>query len=201
LSVTDAAYDDAQRRFQSLVERHLGSLLKFAGRRTATLSDAEDAVQETCLRAWMGFADLRDEEKVRAWLYRILRTVLSDGLIRDSRRLRLAGTTPLDDVPEEALASEGDAVFVEVVARLSSEAVHGALAALPADFAAAVEMHDIDGLKYQEIAEALDIPIGTVMSRISRGRRLLARELSARQSARVMPQPLAAPRSVSMERG
>lgn len=194
------ATDAAQRRFQTLVEQHLGSLLGFARRRTMTLSDAEDAVQEACLRAWQAFAELRDDSKMRAWLYRILRTVLSDGLDRDGRRLRLAGTTPLDEVPEAALASEDDAVFAEVAARLSREAVHDALAALPADFAAAVEMHDIDGLKYHEIAEALDVPIGTVMSRISRGRRLLARAVSARKAARPMPQAAMAPLRVSLER-
>jgi RNA polymerase sigma-70 factor (ECF subfamily) len=201
VSETDAGDDGRQRRFQGSIEPHLGSLLRFARRRTATLSDAEDAVQEACLRAWMAFADLRDGTKMRAWLYRILRTVLSDELARDTRRLRLAGTIPLDDIPEAVLAGDGDAVFAEVMTRLSSEAVYAALAAIPADFAAVVEMHDIDGLKYQEIAEALDVPIGTVMSRISRGRRLLARAVSAHQSARLMPQPLAAPRPISLEHG
>lgn len=195
-----SASNAAQRRFQSLVEPHLGSLLGFARRRTMTLADAEDAVQEACLRAWQAFDELRDETKMRAWLYRILRTVLSDGLDRDGRRLRLAATAPLDDVPEEFLAGEDDAVFAEVAARLSSEAVHDALAALPADFAAAVEMHDIDGLKYHEIADALDVPIGTVMSRISRGRRLLARAVSARKPARPMPSAAIAPLRVSLER-
>ena len=200
MSIIDAAHDEVQRRFQALVEPHLGALLRFAGRRTATLSDAEDALQETCLRAWMAFADLREVAKVRAWLYRILRTVLSDGLVRDTRRLRLGSTTPLDDVPEEDLAGESDAVFTEVLARLSSEAVHDALAAIPEDFATAVEMHDIDGMKYHEIAESLDVPIGTVMSRISRGRKLLARAVVTRQSARAPSQPMAVPHPVSMER-
>jgi RNA polymerase sigma-70 factor (ECF subfamily) len=201
LSVTDDAQNDLQRRFQDLVEPHLGSLLRFARRRTATLSDAEDSVQEACLRAWMAFSELREETKVRAWLYRILRTVLSDGLMRDTRRLRLASTTPLDDVPEAELASDRDAVFSEVMARLSSEAVYEALAAIHADFAAPVELHDIDGLKYREIAEALDIPIGTVMSRISRGRVLLARAVAARRSGRLMSQPLVASPQVALEHG
>lgn len=197
----DGPLGDAQRRFQRLVEQHLGPLLRFSQRRTATLSDAEDAVQEACLRAWMAFAELRDESKVRAWLYQILRAVLSDWMIRDARRLRLAGMIPLDDAPEEALASETDAVFTEVAARLSSEAVHAALAVLPPDFATAVELHDIDGLRYSEIAEALEIPIGTVMSRISRGRRLLARAVSANRAARLPTQPLVAHKSVSLEGG
>lgn len=178
MPITEAAGDDAQGRFQELVERHLVSLLSFARRRSATVSDAEDAVQEACLRAWIAFADLRDESKVRAWLYRILRTVLSDGLARDGRRVRLAATTPIDDVPETELASDRDAVFTDVVARLSRAAVHEALATLPPDFAAPVELHDIQGLKYHEIAEALEVPVGTVMSRISRGRRLLARAVT-----------------------
>ena len=197
MPITETADDHAQRRFQELVERHLGSLLRFARRRSATLSDAEDAVQEACLRAWMAFSDLRDETRVRAWLYRILRTVLSDGLARDGRRLRLAGTTPIDDVPETELASESDVVFTEVMARLSREAVHDALATLPHDFAAAVEMHDIDGLKYHEVAEALDVPLGTVMSRLSRGRRMLARAVSMRGGS----PSVAEQRLVSLRRG
>jgi RNA polymerase sigma-70 factor (ECF subfamily) len=65
-------------------------------------------------------------------------------------------------------------VFEEVAARLTGEEVHAALQQLPDDFATVVELHDIDGFKYQEIAEIIGAPIGTVMSRISRGRRLLA---------------------------
>lgn len=198
MSFTETAPHDAQLRFQRLIEPHLGPLLRFARRRTAGLSDAEDAVQEACLRAWLSFATLRDEAKIRPWLYRILRTVLSDALERDGRRQRLAGMTALEDVPEAVLASEDDAVFAEVVSRLSSEAVYVALAALPPDFAVAVEMHDIDGLKYHEIAEALEVPLGTVMSRISRGRQLLARAVGARYPVSAAA---AAPRRHAVECG
>jgi RNA polymerase sigma-70 factor (ECF subfamily) len=179
-SLTETASCEAKCRFQRLLEPHLGPLLRFARRRTPSLSDAEDAVQEACLRAWISFATLRDEAKIQPWLYRILRSVLSDTLERDGRRQQLAGMAPLDDVPEAVLASEDDVVFAEVVERLSSEAVYVALAAIPPEFAVAVELHDIDGLKYHEIAESLEVPLGTVMSRISRGRRLLARAVAAR---------------------
>jgi RNA polymerase sigma-70 factor (ECF subfamily) len=178
-----------QRRFQRLIEPLLGSLLRFARRRTVGPSDAEDAVQEACLRAWMSFATLRDEAKVRPWLYRILRGVLSDTLGSEDRRRRLADMAALEEVPEAVLASEDDVVFAEVMERLSSEAVHAGLAAIPGDFAMAVELHDIDGMKYQEIAEALEVPLGTVMSRISRGRQLLARALAARATSTAAVEP------------
>jgi RNA polymerase sigma-70 factor (ECF subfamily) len=167
----------AHARFDALVLPHLDRLLGFARRRTGDEAAAEDAVQEACVRAWTGFAELRDPASARAWLYRILRTVLADARTRDDRRARLVSVTRLEDAHESLLAGpDGDAdpVFAEVAARLDGAVVRAALAAVPEDFAAAVELHDIDGLKYQEIADVLGVPIGTVMSRISRGRRLLA---------------------------
>lgn len=163
-----------QQRFEELVTPHLGQLLGFASRRTATTGDAEDAVQDTCVRAWGAFDELRDVTRVRAWLYTILRTVLSDTADRAGRRARLVPMSRLEDVHETLVAGEGDQLFSEVAARLDADMLHTALQAIPEDFATAVELHDIAGFKYIEIAEHLDIPIGTVMSRISRGRRLLA---------------------------
>jgi RNA polymerase sigma-70 factor (ECF subfamily) len=170
---------DLHAQFHALVLPQLGALLAFARRRTASLSDAEDAVQEACVRAWTAFTGLRDASKVRPWLYRILRSVLSDALAQDGRRRLLVSITRLDDAHEALLAGDENALFTEVAARLSSEMVHDALATIPEDFAIAVELHDIDGFKYREIAEIVGVPIGTVMSRINRGRQLLAGAIAA----------------------
>ncbi len=170
----DAAFDTRQARFHALVLPHLDRLLGFATRRSELVGDAEDAVQEACLRAWNAFAELRDDTKVRAWLFRILRTVLSDAFEKEGRRRQLVSITRLEDAHESMVGSDADFVFADVVARIDREHLHQALADIPEDFATAVELHDIDGFKYHEIATITDVPIGTVMSRISRGRRLLA---------------------------
>ena len=165
---------ERQSRFQTLVLPHLDRLSGFARRRTMSVGDAEDAVQDACMRAWSAFEELRDDTKVRAWLYRILRTVLSDSLKKEGRRRQLVSITRLEDSHEAMVGGDPDFAFTEVVNRIDREVLHAALATIPEDFAVAVELHDIDGFKYQEIAEITAVPIGTVMSRISRGRRLLA---------------------------
>ena len=186
---------DRQERFRALVAPHLDRLLGFARRRTDDAAAAEDAVQDACGRAWLAFGELRDPALARAWLYRILRGVLSDAHVRDGRRARLVSITRLEDAHEAWLAGDADAVFAEVVARLASADVQAALAALPDDFAAAVELHDIDGFRYREIADVLGIPIGTVMSRIFRGRRLLAGALAHHAAGRgARPAAAEAPR-------
>ncbi len=175
-----SSIDDRQRAYEALVLPHLDRLLGFAARRTATLVDAEDAVQDTCVKAWAAFDELRDPASVRAWLYRILRTVLSEALERQTRRARLVPISRLDDVHESLVAGNADAVFDEVMHRLDREVLQAALAAIPEDFATAVELHDIEGFTYAEIADTVGVPIGTVMSRMSRGRRLLAAVIAER---------------------
>ena len=186
---------DRQGRFNALVLPHLDRLLAFAVRRTDAVADAEDAVQEACIRAWKALDDLRDDTRVRAWLYRILRSVLAESEERTSRRRQLVSITRLEEAHEEAVAGDADALFDEIAARLSSEEVREALQQLPEDFAVAVELHDIDGFKYQEIADIVGVPIGTVMSRISRGRRLLGGAVLARRMAAGRSSAAAAPRT------
>ena len=174
---------DRHARFDALVLPHLDRLLAFASRRTNMRADAEDAVQETCGRAWLGMDELRDPTRVRAWLYRILRSVLSESDERTDRRRALVSITRLEEAHDELVASDGDLVFEEVATRLTAEEVRAALLQLPEDFATVIELHDIDGFKYQEIADIVGVPIGTVMSRISRGRRLLAGAVMAARSS------------------
>ena len=186
---------DRQARFNALVLPHLDRLLAFAIRRTDAVADAEDAVQEACIRAWRALDDLRDDSRVRAWLYRILRSVLGESEERRARRRQLVSITRLEEAHDEAVAGDADALFDEIAARLSSDEVRAALRQLPDDFAVAVELHDIDGFKYQEIADIVGVPIGTVMSRISRGRRLLGGAVLANRSAAGRSSAAAAPRA------
>ena len=178
---------DRQSRFDALVLPHLDRLFAFAARRTEVRADAEDAVQESCIRAWTHFDELRDTSRVRAWLYRILRTVLSEAGERTARRRQLVSITRLETAHEELIGSDVDLLFDQIAARLTAEEVRAALTQLPEDFAMAVELHDIDGFRYQEIADIVGVPIGTVMSRISRGRRLLAGAVMAGRSANAQP--------------
>jgi len=182
-NTTTDTLGDQHARFNALVLPHLDRLLGFARRRTDDVQDAEDAVQEACVRAWLAFGDLRDDALARPWLYRILRSVLSDNHEKTGRRKQLVPISRLEDTHENLVATDGDFVFAEVAARIDSETLRAALAAIPEDFASAVELHDIDGFKYNEIAEITGAPIGTVMSRISRGRRLLAGAIANNRAA------------------
>lgn len=169
-----------QTRFEMLVFPHLDRLVAFADRQVGNSADAEDAVQEACIRAWQGFDQLRDEERVRSWLYQILRTTVCDLREREGRRQRLAPMEPLchDDLP----LGDETGPFEHLVGELSREQVTRLLEAIPAEFGSAIQLHDLEGFGYQEIAEIAGVPIGTVMSRIYRGRKLMA-AIIATQSA------------------
>jgi RNA polymerase sigma-70 factor (ECF subfamily) len=188
-SISGSSFSLAERqaRFNALILPHLDRLLAFAMRRTEAAADAEDAVQETCIRAWRALDELRDDARVRAWLYRILRSVLGESAERTARRQQLVSMTRLEAAHEELVAGDGDALFDQIATRLSGEEVRSALAQLPEDFAVAVELHDIDGFKYHEIADIVGVPIGTVMSRISRGRRLLGGAVMANRAGAAKP--------------
>jgi RNA polymerase sigma-70 factor (ECF subfamily) len=160
-------------RFQALIQPHLGRLLRFACRRVRNPADAEDLVQEACTRAWVALKDLRDDALALPWLYRILRSSLSDFHEKQDRREQLAPTLTLepglevgDDSPRGPLE--------ELIASASTERIHELIRMLPEEFALAIELHDLEGLRYREVADSTGVPIGTVMSRIYRGRKLLA---------------------------
>jgi RNA polymerase sigma-70 factor (ECF subfamily) len=135
---------------------------------TRNAHDAEDLVQETYLRAYRGFDGFQPGTNIRAWLHTILQRVRTDAFRRAGRSpqtVELTGEGPAVPAPQDALAT-------------GREDVERALAALPEAFRAAVVLRDVEELSYDEIARALDVPIGTVMSRIHRGRALLRAALS-----------------------
>ena len=159
--------------FQSTTLPHLDRLVALASR-WGDGEEAEDYVQETYARAWTAFHQLRDTGAAFPWLCQILRTVANERRRTLARRRDLLFVTELEAAHEEIIASDAPSPLDNLLARLEAGTVRDALRSIPEDFAEAVELHDVHGLKYREIAQITSVPIGTVMSRISRGRQLLA---------------------------
>jgi RNA polymerase sigma-70 factor (ECF subfamily) len=158
----------------------LSEMYAAALRLTRNPTDAEDVLQETYLRAYRGFGTFKEGTNLRAWLYRIL----TNAFINTYRkRQREPQTVSDEEVPEwylyERLGGEGAeaSAEAEVLESLPDEDVQEALASLPEQFRLAVLLADVEGFSYKEIAEILDVPIGTVMSRLHRGRRALEKRL------------------------
>ncbi len=174
-SASSAATDPAVRRL-TLDERferealpHMRSLYSTAYRMTRNAADAEDLVQETFLRAYRAFEGYTPDTNIRAWLYTILYRVRADhyrNVGRSVRTVELEGDGPGTAPPQDTLAR-------------GQEDVARALAELPECFRGAVVLRDIQEFSYEEIAAILDVPIGTVMSRIHRGRALLRKSLAS----------------------
>ena len=158
----------------------LPGLYSAALRMTRNPADAEDVVQETFLRAYRGFSGFTEGTNLKAWLYRIL----TNTFINTYRRKKREPQEILEDeLPEwylyERLGGDGAVASAEstVIDALPDEDVQAALDSLPEAFRMAVWLADVEGFSYKEIAQILDVPIGTVMSRLHRGRKALEKLL------------------------
>lgn len=163
---------DRRERFETELLPHLRSLYGTAHRLARNAADAEDLVQETLTRAWVGLDRFAPGSNARAWLHTILQRARTDAWRRRSRRpelVELSGPEPADRVSPAAAAAAG-------------LDVERALQGLPETYRAAVVLRDLEGFSYQEIAEILGVALGTVMSRIHRGRALLREALSGTPS-------------------
>ena len=161
----------------------IDQLYAAAVRMTRNPADAEDLVQETFVRAYRGFGSFQDGTNLRAWLYRILTNTFINSYRAAQRRPE---QSELDDVEELYLyrriggleaASLGRSAEDELMDLFTDSQVQDAVDALPEQFRLAVLLADVDGFSYKEIAEILDVPIGTVMSRLHRGRKALQKSL------------------------
>jgi RNA polymerase sigma-70 factor (ECF subfamily) len=157
--------------FEAQVLAHLDALYGFVRRRLVDKSAAEDVLQEALLRAWERRAQVRAPNLLRPWLYQVVINSLYEHL---RRRRRLVALTALEEAVERHVAAEDPTPLEVVLERVTNEQLFLALRMVPEDFALAVELADLEGQSYREIADILGVPIGTVMSRIYRGRRLLA---------------------------
>lgn len=165
LEASLAGSDDA---FAVLMRRHEDRIFSLAFRMTGDRSDALEATQDTFISAFRRARSWRKDAAFGTWLYRIGINACRD-LLRKKRRSPEPVGDPSADVP-----AQGSSVDDVVATRLD---VADALSALPEEYRHAVVLHDLGGVAYDEIAAITRVPIGTVKSRISRGRRLLAEAL------------------------
>ncbi len=161
--------------FETLAMPMLGSLYNFAHWLTQNQQEAEDLVQETYLKALKGFTSFQPGTNFRSWMFRILRNTFLSSRTGLSAKM----TVPLDvDDDGSPLPVGSDTPESLLLARADQQFVQAALEQLPLPFREVILLCDIEEMTYREIAETLGIPAGTVMSRVSRARKLM-RELLA----------------------
>ena len=161
-------------QFEQLAMPLLDALFNFARWLTHDQTEAEDLVQETFAKALRGFDSFSIGTDFRAWMFRILRNTFLTS--RTGLQARL--TVPLDVEDEAPVAVTWETPESLALASASREALQAALEELPIAYREVVLLCDVEEMKYKDIAEVLSVPIGTVMSRLARGRKLLRQALA-----------------------
>ena len=173
------AETDAERtaRFERDAMPLIDQLYGAALRMTRNPADAEDLVQETYLKAYSGFGSFKEGTNLKAWLYRILTNTYINSYRKKQRQ---PAQYPTDEITDWQIAANAEhtstglrSAEIEALDALPDSEISDALSQLPEDFRMAVYYADVEGLPYKEIADIMGTPIGTVMSRLHRGRKQL----------------------------
>ncbi|HIY40664.1 MAG TPA: sigma-70 family RNA polymerase sigma factor [Candidatus Nocardiopsis merdipullorum] len=179
--------------FATAVTPFAGQLYPTALRMTRNPADAEDLVQETFTKAFANFHQFRAGTNLRAWLYRILTNTFINNYRKKQREPRQETTDEIKDwqlaAAEKHTSAGMRSAETEVLDRLPDSDIKQALARLPRDFQEVIYLVDIEGYAYKEVAERMNTPLGTVMSRLHRARRQLREMLADHGRARGMKVP------------
>ncbi len=181
---------DRAARFERDVVPYLGQLHAAALRMTRNRSDAEDLVQETLIKAYAAFHQFQPGTNLRAWLYKILTNTFISAYRKSQREPAQApGGAFREDqhATPGPFASPARSAETEALEQFADSDILRALGDLPAEFKAVIYLADILGYSYREIARIMATPIGTVMSRLHRGRSKLRRQLAAYAPKRCLP--------------
>ncbi|MBK0419656.1 sigma-70 family RNA polymerase sigma factor [Leucobacter sp. CSA1] len=181
MSGTDDQATGLEQRFARDALPLLDQLYGAAMKMTRNPQDAQDLVQETFLKAYAAFASFAEGTNLKAWLYRIMTNTYINGYRKRQREPYLGVVEDLEDWQlggaESTTAMTSRSAEAEAIDRTPDTVVTEALNDLPEDFRMAVYLADVEGFSYQEIADIVEVPIGTVMSRLHRGRARLRKSL------------------------
>jgi RNA polymerase sigma-70 factor, ECF subfamily len=170
---------DYTQRFEELTLPYLNTIYRTAYYLTRTVDEAEDLTQETYLKAYRAFGNLRGQN-VKAWLFAIVRNTYLDSYRRQQRCPKTLDIEVLDassNHRDQPAATWVDSAEEQLLANLPDETVHHALSNLPEEWRLIILLADVEDFSYQEIAEIIQVPMGTVMSRLHRGHKRLYEQL------------------------
>ncbi len=192
---TPQARDESHALFEEQALPFLDQLYGAAMRMTKNPADAQDLVQETFVKAYAAFGQFKQGTNLKAWLYRILTNTYINLYRKKQREPYQSAIDDLEDWQlggaQSTTASTHRSAESEAIDHMPDSAVKQALQDIPEDFRLAVYLADVEGFSYQDIAEIMKSPIGTVMSRLHRGRRMLRDRLTDYAVARGITAPTA----------